>query len=260
MKYQFPELAYIAMSEFCILGYMGKECTHLYLENFPKLSFTEDGSLASWSVTYPTGVTLSGKVAVVSESVIETQVKVVNKSKRYFPGIDFTACLQLTEMQDEFSSIDHKLKYFLSTDGVKTFDELHHKDSKCFEEAEKMYLKLSVAGTSGVYKEQWANGEWTKYSRPVLEQAELPFIARKSNLHDRYVAVMWPRGRTILSNSGLACLHADPTVPNCPSGEEVSVHGAILFHQGDLASLMKTTQQLCQSLTKKDKVWKKWHI
>jgi len=117
-KYMFPEWAFVAMSEFCLLGYLGPRCTHLQPWVFPELGFDRDGATASYSLEY-----------------------------------------------ENF----------------------------------------------------WSNGEWTEYAKPILEQIDPAFIACKSATADRFVATCWPRARTVLSNSGLACLHADPTVPNVPS-------------------------------------------
>jgi hypothetical protein len=261
MKYQFPEWAYIAMSEFCLLGYTGKESTHLQPKQFPDLCFNKEGSKAWWSLTYPTNVTLEGEVAIVSENKIETKLSIVNRAKRFFPGIDFCTCLNLLEMGEDYNSTDPALKYFVSTEGLKTFDQLHHESGRALTDEEKGFWKFSVAGTAGVYKNYWSNGVWTEHSTtPILEKAKLPFIARKSASKDRFVAVLWSHGQTLLSNNVLACLHADPTLPNCPSGEEVTINGAILFHEGDLASLCTCAENTYHDLKEKDKVWETWHI
>ena len=261
MKYQFPEWAYIAMSELCLLGYIGEKSTHLQPQQFPDLSLAEDGLKAGWSLTWPTDVTLEGEVAVVSERKIETRLRIVNRAERYFPGIDFCSCLNLLDMGEDYNSPDPTLKYFVSTEGLKTFDTLHHENGRALTDIENGFMNLSVAGTPGVYRNYWSNGVWTEHAAtPLLEKAGLPFIARKSASHDRFVAVIWSHGRTILSNNILACLHADPTLPNCPSGEEVAIHGAILFHEGDLASLVENAEQQLQELKAKDNVWKTWHM
>jgi hypothetical protein len=261
LKYQFPEWAHIAMSELCLLGYIGEKSTHMPPQQFPDLCFADDGLKAWWSLTWPTQVTLEGEVAVVSERKIETRLRIVNRADRYFPGIDFCNCLNLLEMGDDFNSPDAALKYFVSTEGLKTYDELHHESGRLLTDAEKGFVNLSVAGTPGVYRNTWSNGVWTEHTAtPVLEKAQLPFIARKSASQEQFVAVIWSHGRTLLSNDVLACLHADPTLPNCPSGEEVAIHGAIVFHEGDLPSLAASAEQHLQELKAKDNVWKTWHI
>ena len=112
-----------------------------------------------------------------------------------------------------------------------------------------------------MYGNCWCNGVWTEHTTtPILEKAKLPFIARKSASDDRFVAVIWSHGRTILSNNVLACLHADPTLPNCPSNEEIVINGAILFHEGDLTSLVNSVEKTYQGLKEKDKICETWHI
>jgi len=259
-KCQFPEWAYVAMSEFCLLGYLGAEATHLQPLEFPAVAVSPDGSSVSYALEYPTGVAFSASMAACGADTLEMELKVTNRSKRFFPGIDFAACLNLTGMGVEFASIDHSLKIFVGERGHLCFNELHYSDGKPLAENEKMYARLSVEGTPGVYEKLWCNGAWTHYDRQILEKARLPFIARKSAEAERFVGVFWPRARYIMSNSGLACIHADPTIPNCPSAEEVALHGRIIFHEGDVQSLVERVERELAELSSKDRVWKKWHI
>ena len=117
-KFMFPEWATIAMSEFVLLGYIGKGASHLLPVEFPELRFTEDGLSASYSVEYETGVILEASVSIVNADMAKMQLKVTNHAKRFFPGIDFTACLNLTDMGEEFSGADPRLKLFVCNEVV----------------------------------------------------------------------------------------------------------------------------------------------
>ena len=63
-----------------------------------------------------------------------------------------------------------------------------------------------------------------------------------------------------MSNSGLACIHTDVTVPHCPGGEEVSLHGRIIFHEGDMQSLLERIEKELDELSLKDKLCSEWHV
>lgn len=260
-KLQYPEWAYVALSEFCLLGYTGERASHLRPEEFPALAVSEDGRRASYALDYPTGVRFAARVDLVGDDTVEMELKTINGADAYFPGIDFMPCFLLVGMGEEFSSIDHSLKLFQSTDGLLTFDDLHHGEGRPLTEAEKesYRVKIPVENTVGTYGPRWLNGVWGASEMPVRETAALPFIARKSAGADRYIAVFWPRARYIFSNSELACLHADVTVPNCPAGEEVSLHGRIVFHEGDVDSLVTRVGKELEELSGKDNVWAEWH-
>lgn len=256
----FPEWANIALSELILLGYIGKDATHLLPLEFPELQFAEDGLSASYAVKYPTGVTLEASTRVISADLVKMELTVTNRAKRFFPGIDFTACLNLIDMGEEFSGPDPGLKIFTANGALTSFDCLHHPDGRELSMAEKAFVAVPVQGSVGCYENFWSNGVWTRNRQPVIEKASLPFLARKSADDDRFIAICWPRARFIMSNIKLACLHADPTVPNCPSGEQVSINGAIIFHQGSPESLVRRITQELESLAKEERVWTEWHI
>jgi hypothetical protein len=259
-KYMFPEWAFAAMSEFCLLGYIGRDASHLQPREFPQMRISPEGSSASYALDYPSGVSFGASAVVTSPDTVEMEVKVTNRSKRFFPGVDFAACLNLIPMGEEFASIDHSLKVFTGEKDMLSFNDLHYAGGSAVPESERTYARISVKGTPGVYEQSWSNGVWRRSCRLILEKAGMPFIARKSATTDRFVAVFWPKARYVMSNSGLACIHADPTVPNCPGGEEVALHGRIIFHEGDAGSLRRRIEGELAELSRKDRVWKHWHV
>ncbi len=259
-KYQFPEWAFIAMSEFCLLGYIGKAASHFQPRAFPEMSFSPDSMSAWYVLEYPSQVRFNARVAVVAADTIEMELTLANQADRFFPGIDFHACLNLSPMGEEFADVNHSLKVFMSSGGLSSFHDLHWADGRPLTEDEKRYAKMSVKGSAGVYEKVWSNGTWKEYDKLILEKSSLPVIARKSACANRFVAVFWPRARYVMSNSDLACIHADPIIPNCPGRDEVSLHGRIIFHEGDVQSLFERTEKELAELSLKDKVWTQWHV
>jgi hypothetical protein len=43
----------------------------------------------------------------------------------------------------------------------------------------------------------------------------------------------WERGWTLFANATGGCVHCEPVLPDCSPDEEVSVHGEVLFAEGD---------------------------
>jgi hypothetical protein len=55
----------------------------------------------------------------------------------------------------------------------------------------------------------------------------------------RYVfAIAWPHPRSILTNTELGCVHADPILPECPPGRRVHVRGKLYLIEGTLDDLL----------------------
>jgi hypothetical protein len=259
--YRFPEFAYIALSEFRLLSYNGPNPPHpphMMPVEFPTFQFSDDGSGAWYSLRYESGVELEARIEAAATDTVELTLTVNNRSCQYFPGIDFVNCLEMTEMGTEFSSIRHDLKLFWSDHGLESFANLHWRDGRPLTLQDKMKVHMHVAGTPE-YLQMWANGGWVDMSeyRPQ-EEAFMPFLARKAQSSDRYVAVLWPRASTLLSAADIACLHGDVTVPNCPPGETVRLHGCIVLHEGSEAGFIERMQSTNDELAAKDVIPPVW--
>ncbi|MBW7995474.1 MAG: hypothetical protein FVQ81_02660 [Candidatus Glassbacteria bacterium] len=75
--------------------------------------------------------------------------------------------------------------------------------------------------------------------RIVEELAEPPLIAVRDEFHeDRWLATIWQPARVLFSNPQNPCFHSDPSFPDCPARDSVTVRGAVFFHQGSLKGLL----------------------
>jgi hypothetical protein len=55
----------------------------------------------------------------------------------------------------------------------------------------------------------------------------------------RYVyAVAWPNSVSILSNTQIPCVHADPVLPECPAGRRAYVHGRLYMMEATLEDVL----------------------
>lgn len=58
---------------------------------------------------------------------------------------------------------------------------------------------------------------------------------------ERYVAIHWgPRSRSLLSNTAIPCIHADPLIDDLTPGSTVVREAEIIFHDGPLSQILPT--------------------
>lgn len=81
-------------------------------------------------------------------------------------------------------------------------------------------------------------------SHGVLE-ADIPFIARKHRTKERYIGLLWNAAATGAANPRHPCMHINPVLPVCPAGTSVKIEGMVLFHDGDMESLVAKAKQVC---------------
>ena len=84
---------------------------------------------------------------------------------------------------------------------------------------------------------------WFRDNNPgriVEEIADPPVIAIRDEFHeDRWLATIWQPSRVLFCNPQNPCFHSDPSIPDCPARDSVSVHGVVLFHQGSIEGLIE---------------------
>jgi hypothetical protein len=59
-----------------------------------------------------------------------------------------------------------------------------------------------------------------------------PCAAVRSAGGDRWIITFWERCGRVWANPPVPCMHADPVLPDCPSGETVRVKGRLWFYEG----------------------------
>jgi len=65
-------------------------------------------------------------------------------------------------------------------------------------------------------------------------------VAAATSRDDRYVfGISFAQPRSILSNTFIPCLHADPLIPPCPPGDRAMVRGKLYLLEGTLDDLLK---------------------
>lgn len=59
-----------------------------------------------------------------------------------------------------------------------------------------------------------------------------PSAAVQSAGRDRWIITSWEHCGRVWANAPVPCMHADPVLPDCPSGETVRVKGKLWFYEG----------------------------
>ena len=86
----------------------------------------------------------------------------------------------------------------------------------------------------------WFSADWGRSKvRMVKEVGWPPVIGIHARTDEnRWLATIWDPSRVMFSNPKIPCIHSDPVPPDCPPGETTRADGAVLFHEGDFASLV----------------------
>jgi hypothetical protein len=60
-----------------------------------------------------------------------------------------------------------------------------------------------------------------------------PIAAVRSQQGDRWILTAWERCGRVWANTQCPCMHSDPFLPDCPSGQTVRVRGKLWFYEGN---------------------------
>ena len=80
---------------------------------------------------------------------------------------------------------------------------------------------------------------WAEKMGGMIEQRiDMVLTALTSSTDDRKVIVSWTPGKSILSNTVIPCIHADPCFGDLAQGESRTVHGVLIFTRNSLESVI----------------------
>jgi hypothetical protein len=180
--------------------------------NPPKMPWEEEEDGISYERELPNGIRFGGSLRKGGENKVETELHISNQSDAPLGNITLQTCIFLRASK-EFSDYTAKNKYVHAPgEGWIPFPNA---------------TSLQVA--SGQFRLGWRSG-------PKI--ADLPVMATASNEGRRFIAVTW-FGDTysLVSNPGHPCMHADPHFADLEAGEEASIRGRVVFHEGELGEL-----------------------
>jgi hypothetical protein len=80
---------------------------------------------------------------------------------------------------------------------------------------------------------------WAEKMGGMIEQPiDMALTALTSSTGDRKVIVSWTPGKSMLSNTVIPCIHADPCIGDLAPGESSTVQGVLIFTLKSLESVI----------------------
>ena len=90
---------------------------------------------------------------------------------------------------------------------------------------------------------------WAEKMGGMIEQRiDMAVTALISSTDDRKVIVSWWPGKSILSNTVIPCIHADPCIGDLAQGESCTVHGVLIFTRNSLESVINELSKLATTV------------
>jgi hypothetical protein len=91
---------------------------------------------------------------------------------------------------------------------------------------------------------------WAEKMGGMIEQRiDMAFTALTSSKDDRKVIVSWTPGKSILSNTVIPCIHADPCIGDLDPGESRTVHGVLIFTRNSIESVINELSNQSTAIT-----------
>jgi len=177
----------------------------------PAVPWQPVGKAIQYERAFPSGVVMRGRIVRDSETTVAMELSLSNGSQRPMTGITLQTCLFLRAAA-EFNRLTLENKYVhIPRRGWLPYT-----------------LATMQARAEGSCKLGWRGG------RPL---ADLPLIACLSSQAPHLVAMTWDNDTlSLVGNPHHPCMHADPCFPDLAPGQEHTIRGHLLFHEGDLAS------------------------
>lgn len=197
---------------------------------------SKDGKMASYDVesVLTPGVRLSVK-AVAKKDRVNFEMTLKNNSSLFLENIGPLFCFQY-----------HHLKGF----PLKRTDNFDHTfivfDGKPVALSEIKVDSMNAVARMAQVKDCNYEANWwaEKMGGMIDKRIDFAVTALTSSSGDRNVIVSWTPGKSILSNTVIPCIHADPCIGSLSQGESRTVHGVLIFTRNPIASVVKELAQM----------------
>lgn len=98
----------------------------------------------------------------------------------------------------------------------------------------------AVARMAQVKDCKYENNWWAEKMGGMIDQRiDVALTALTSSSDDRKVIVSWTPGKSILSNTVIPCIHADPCIGDLAQGESRTVRGVLIFTRDPVDTVIK---------------------
>lgn len=178
--------------------------------DWPRIPWKVEGDRVSVQRVLPDGVAFSAGVFKEKENVAGLELRIRNGSAEPLRRITLQTCAFLRAIK-EFADYTRDNKYVHVPD----------KGWMPFEDAKRLPEEKGNTGLG-----------WRTHSNKF---ADVPMMATVSNQADRLVAMTWLDATLSLTqNPRHPCMHSDPQFDDLEPGEEQTIHGRLIFHEGPL--------------------------
>ena len=192
---------------------------------------SNDGKIASYDVesVLAPGVRLSVK-AVAAKDRVNFQMTIKNNSELFLESIGPLFCFQYHHLKGfPLKRSDNFTHTFILIDGKS----VALKDIKV--DSVNAVARMAQAKNCKDEANWWAE----KMGGMIEQRIDFAVTALTSSSDDRKVIVSWMPGKSILSNTVIPCIHADPCIGDLAHGESRTVKGVLIFTRDPIASVMK---------------------
>ena len=197
---------------------------------------SKDGKTAGYDVesVLAPGVRLSVK-AVAAKDRVNFEMTIKNNSSLFLESIGPLFCFQYQHLKGfPLRLSDNFAHTFILIDG----NPVALKDIGV--DSAKAVARMAQAKNCEYEANWWAE----KMGGMIKEPIDFAVTALTSSSDDRKVIVSWMPGKSILSNTFIPCIHADPCIGDLRKGESRTVRGVLIFTRDPIASVMKELSEM----------------
>ena len=199
---------------------------------------SKDGTKASYDVesVLAPGIRLS-VTAVAAKDRVNFEMTIKNNSSLFLESIGPLFCFQYHHLKGfPLRLSDNFAHTFILVDGRPVALKDIEVDSV------KAVARMAQAKNCKDEANWWAE----KMGGMIQERIDFAVTALTSSSDDRKVIVSWMPGKSILSNTFIPCIHADPCIGDLQQGESRTVRGVLIFTRDSIASVIKELSEMQQ--------------
>lgn len=210
----FPEVI-MRDGEFLYAGHGPVGHPLVHHDALPRVPWIEVENGIGFERVLPGGLAFGGTLVRHGESVVDMVLVLRNGTADPLCGLKMQTCAYLRELHD--------------------FDD-KTLDNKYVHVPEKGWLRFSEAPRTNLdqarYRLGWRGG-------PLV--ADRPYMVTVSPEKERLIAMTWNDDTfSLIGNPNHPCMHADPAFPDIWPGQEYTISGKLIFHEGTIETFEQT--------------------
>jgi hypothetical protein len=197
-----------------------------------------DGKTASYDVesVLAPGVRLS-VTATAAKDRVNFEMTLKNNSKVFLENIGPLFCFQYHHLKGFPARLSDNFAHtFILIDGKPVALKDIQVDSA------KAVARMAQVQACDYEANWWAEKMGGMIHNPI----DYAVTALTASSDDRKVILSWMPGKSILSNTFIPCIHADPCIGDLLEGESRTVHGVLIFTRSSIESVLQELSAMQQ--------------